>query len=138
MGYVTSWAHACLSVCCGVSRATTEALSKLRSAVSTPLPPWGCDPCAPPQSPCPLHSSSSSSFASCLPALTLLLLVREGGPFGDTLTLVCSSPSACLPESITLKNSSSAAQGFADVQMICSGFFSNTSPPTQQLLPQFT
>lgn len=51
VGYVTGWAHAFLSVCGGVSRGTTGAPSKRRSALSTLLPPRGCDPCAPPHPP---------------------------------------------------------------------------------------
>lgn len=51
VGYVTSWAHACLSVSCGVSRGTTGTPSKLRSTLSTLLLPRGCDLCAPPQPP---------------------------------------------------------------------------------------
>lgn len=140
MSYVTSWAHVCLSVRCGVSRGTNIAPSKPRSTLSA-LPPLGCDPLHHTSGPpCLLHAPSSSApSASSLPVQPFVLQpVREEDPFGDTVTQVYSSPSACLSGLIILKYSSSAALGFADVQMICSVFFSNTSPPTQQLLPQFT
>lgn len=89
-----------------------------------------------PAVPSALSSSSRASRLSALPSV--LQPVRDRRPFGDTLAPVNRSSSACLPEPITLKRSSAAAQGFTDVQMICSGSFSSTSPPTQQLLPQFT
>lgn len=67
VGYVTSCAHACLSVSCGVSWGSTGALSKLRIPPCPHCCSLGAVTHAPRLTPpCPLHSSSSSS-ASCLP-----------------------------------------------------------------------
>lgn len=119
VGYVTGWAHAFLSVCGGVRRGTTGAPSKLRSALSTLLLPRGCDPCAPPYPP-------MSPLLFCF--FPLLLSRSLSGKKALLVTLWPKCTVLLMPVCLSWSHSS-AAQGFVDVQMICSGFAATLHRP---------
>lgn len=68
--YVTGWAHAFLSVHCGVSRGTTGAPSKPRSDPTALLPPRGYDPCASLHAPPPPTTFSSTLALHPLPPVS--------------------------------------------------------------------
>lgn len=136
VGYVTSWANSCLSVSWGLSHSHSSVTAEKHlghAAAASRL--WPLHPTSAVLSPPLFFFLSlcllSPHLAFCPPARPV------GRPFWWHLTQVDRFPTACYPELITLKYSSSAAQGFADVHMICSVFFSSTSSPTQQLLIQF-
>lgn len=76
VGYVTSWAHACLSVSCGVSRGTAGAPSKLRSTLATLLLPRGCDP----------TTTTATPVSSTLLLLLPLPLVSQPCPLSPSLS----------------------------------------------------